>query len=254
MRVDLNADVGETAALHDLGQDPALMRYVTSVNIACGFHAGSPHVMRRTVHLARQLGIAVGAHPGFPDVAGFGRRPMRLSADEIEDIITYQLGALSGIAAASGVTVTHVKPHGALYNLAAADAGCAAAIARATAAVDPNLILVGLADSHLVTAGREAGLRIASEVFADRGYDEDGRLLARSLDGAVIDDLDQVRRRAVWMVEHRAILTRSGSHLPCEVDTICIHGDTPGAPALAQAVRDALTAAGVTVAALKADV
>jgi UPF0271 protein len=251
MRVDLNADVGESSGPWEPAQDPALMRHVTSVNIACGFHAGNAHVMRRTVNFARELGVAVGAHPGFPDLAGFGRRPMRLSADEIEDVVIYQVGALTGIATASGVAVTHVKPHGALYNLAAADAGCAAAIARATSAVDPNLILVGLADSHLITAGREAGLRTASEVFADRGYDEDGRLLARSLDGAVIEDLDQVRRRAVWMVEHRAILTRSGSQLPCEVDTICIHGDTPGAPALARAVREALAAAGVTVAPLR---
>jgi UPF0271 protein len=226
------------------------MRHVTSVNIACGFHAGSAHVMRTTVQLARMHGVAIGAHPGFPDVTGFGRRPMALTPDEIEDIVIYQLGALLAIAAASSAKVTHVKPHGALYNTAAVDAGCAAAIARAVAAVSANLILVGLAGSNLISAGCEAGLRTASEVFADRGYDEDGRLLARNLEGAVIDEVNEVRRRAVWMVEHRSVQTRGGARVPCEVDTICIHGDTPGAPVLAQAVRAALTGAGVRVAAL----
>jgi UPF0271 protein len=252
MRVDLNADVGESFGTYVVGQDPALMPYITSANIACGFHAGDPHVMRRTVQLARDCGVSIGAHPGFPDLAGFGRRTMTLAPDEIEDIVVYQVGALAAMAAAAGVPVTHVKPHGALYNQAARDEASAAAVARAVAAMDPGLILIGLAGSELIRAGHEAGLRTAAEVFADRGYDEEGRLLDRRLEGAVIHDVDEVCRRAVHMTLTSSIRTQRGTDLPSKVDTICIHGDTPGAPALAQSLREAMAAAGVTVLALTA--
>jgi len=250
VKVDLNADVGESFGPFVLGQDPALMRHVTSVNVACGFHAGDPHVMRRTVQLARECGVTIGAHPGFPDLGGFGRRAMSLTPSEIEDIVVYQVGALAAMATVCGTRIRHVKPHGALYNLAAMDPASAAAVARAVATVDSQLMLVGLAGSHLITAGRDAGLHTASEVFADRGYDDDGRLLARQMEGAVIHDLDVVRQRAVWMVQSRAVPTRSGGRLLRDVDTICIHGDTDGAPELARSVREALTAAGVTVGSL----
>jgi UPF0271 protein len=250
MTVDLNADVGESFGPYVLGQDPALMRHVTSVNVACGFHAGDAHVMRRTVQLARDCGVAIGAHPGFPDLAGFGRRAMSLTPSEIEDIVVYQVGALAAMATACGTRIHHVKPHGALYNLAAADPASATAVARGVATVDSELTLVGLAGSQLIAAGRAAGLHTASEVFADRGYDEEGRLLARQIDGAVIHDLAAVRQRAVWMVQNRAVPTPGGGGLSRDVDTICIHGDTEGAPALAQSVREALAAAGVTVSAL----
>lgn len=248
MTVDLNADVGESFGRYVLGHDAELMPHVTSVNVACGFHAGDAHVMRRTVQSARDCGVSIGAHPGFPDLAGFGRRPMRLTPQEIEDIVVYQVGALAAMATACGTVITHVKPHGALYNAAAADADIAAAIARGVVTVNRHLLLVGLAGSALITAGRDAGLGTASEVFADRGYDDDGRLLERHLAGAVIHDADAVCRRAVWMVEHQAVQTARGA-VSCQVDTICIHGDTEGAPVLARAIRAALGAAGVTVAA-----
>jgi UPF0271 protein len=176
---------------------------------------------------------------------------MSLSLSEIEDVIVYQVGALAGMATACGTSITHVKPHGALYNAAAADFAIASSIARGVVTVNRHLMLVGLANSQMLRAGREAGLPTASEVFADRGYDDDGRLLDRGAAGAVIHDLDEVCQRAVWMVEHRAVPTPHGS-VSCDVDTICIHGDTPGAGALAQAVRAALDAAGVKVAAMSA--
>jgi UPF0271 protein len=252
MTVDLNADVGESFGRYVLGHDTALMPHVTSVNVACGFHAGDAHVMRRTVQFARECGLSIGAHPGFPDLAGFGRRPMSLSVAEIEDIIVYQVGALTGMATACGTSLTHVKPHGALYNAASEDFAIASAVARGVVTVNRHLLLVGLANSQVIRAGREAGLRTASEVFADRGYDDDGQLLERGVAGAVIHDLDAVCQRAVWMVEHRAVPTPRGS-VSCDVDTICIHGDTPGAAALAQAVRGALETAGVKVTAMSAD-
>jgi UPF0271 protein len=248
MTVDLNADVGESFGRYVLGHDTEVMPHVTSVNVACGFHAGDAHVMRSTVQFARDCGLSIGAHPGFPDLAGFGRRPMRLTLQEIEDIVVYQVGALAAMATACGTAITHVKPHGALYNVAAIDADIASAIARGVVTVNRHLFLVGLAGSQLITAGHEAGLRTTSEVFADRGYDDDGRLLERHLPGAVIHDVDTVCHRAIWMVEHRAVQTARGP-LSCDVDTISIHGDTDGAPALAAAVRAALGAAGVTVAA-----
>ena len=249
--VDLNADVGESFGRYVLGQDTALMPFITSANIACGFHAGDPHVMRRTVQLAIQHDVAIGAHPGFPDLAGFGRRVIPLTSAEVEDVVAYQLGALSGIVRACGGVLRHVKPHGALYNVAADDPAVAHAIARATAAVDASLILVGLAGSALLQAGRDAGLRTASEAFVDRSYEATGRLSPRDRADAVIHDVDQVAARAVFIATNRAVPLRDESSLRIEVDTICIHGDTPGAATLARAVREALSRAGVTVAALR---
>jgi UPF0271 protein len=250
-RVDLNADVGESFGSYVLGQDPALMRSITSANVACGFHAGDPSVMRETVALAARHGVAVGAHPGFPDLPGFGRRPMTLTAQEVEDIVAYQIGALAGIAGARGVRLQHVKVHGALYNMAASDRGLADAIARALVAVDRTLIMVGLSGSALIAAGRDAGLGTASEVFADRAYRSDGTLVPRHLPGAVLGDEAAVTARAVRMVMERGVVAEDGASVPLDVETLCVHGDTPGAAALALSVRAALEKAGVQVRAMR---
>jgi UPF0271 protein len=250
-RVDLNADVGESFGAWTLGQDPALFPHITSANVACGFHAGDPGVMRATVALAREHGVAVGAHPGFRDLAGFGRREIRVPPREVEDLVAYQIGALAGIAAAQGVRLQHVKVHGALYNMAAADAALADAIARATAAVDPSLVFLGLPGSQLLAAGERAGLRTAAEVFADRAYRADGSLLPRTESGAVIHDEDAVIERVLAMVRDRAVSAVDGTRVPLRVDTICVHGDTPGAARLAARIRAALEKAGVRVAAFR---
>src|SRR3954465_15322049 len=252
-RVDLNADVGESFGAYTIGVDRALMRFITSANIAAGFHAGDPPVLRETIRLALLHGVAIGAHPGFPDLAGFGRRELKVSPQEAEDFVLYQIVAVAGVAAAEGGRLRHVKPHGALFNMAARDAGLAGAVARATAAVDPQLILFGPPGSELAAAGRAAGLRVAAEAFADRGYEADGRLVSRRLPGALIEDADTVVARAIRIVTDGTVVAVDGTVIPLDVDTICIHGDTPGAERLAAAVRAGLDAAGVTVQAVGAD-
>jgi UPF0271 protein len=249
-RVDLNADVGESSGSFSIGNDEALMPHITSANIACGFHAGDPGVMRATVSLAREHGVAVGAHPGFQDLQGFGRREISASAREIEDLVAYQIGALAAVAAVEGVALQHVKPHGALFNMAARDSTVAEAIARAVAAVDRSLILFGLSGSRLTAAGKQCGLRTASEVFADRGYQADGSLVPRARPGSVIHDPDVVVARAAKMVLDGFVAAVDGMKVHLEVDTICVHGDTPGAAELAAGVRAALQAAGVVVKAV----
>jgi UPF0271 protein len=250
MRVDLNADVGERAASSGLGQDPALMRSITSANVACAFHAGSPGVMRATVELAAQHGVAVGAHPGFPDLEGFGRRELHVSPRDVEDFVVYQVGALAAIAAAHGVRLQHVKPHGALFNMAVRDPQLADAVARATAAIDTSMVLFGLPGSQLTAAGRRAGLRTACEAFADRAYNADGSLVARQHPDAVIHDPDVVARRAVRMVREQVVQALDGTVVPLIVDTICVHSDTPGAAELAARIRAALSDAGIEVKAV----
>ena len=247
MRLDLNADIGESFGAYNLGHDALLMPAITSASVACGFHAGDPGVMRETVALARQHGVAVGAHPGFPDLVGFGRREMRATPREVEDFVVYQIGALAAMAAAQGIRLQHVKAHGALYNIAVRDAAVADAIARATAAVDSSLILFGLPGSQLIAAGRRAGLRTAREGFADRAYRADGTLVPRAEPGAVIDDPEIVVSRAVSMVREREVSAIDGSRVALEVETICVHGDTPGAAMLASRIRQELIDAGVSV-------
>jgi 5-oxoprolinase (ATP-hydrolysing) subunit A len=247
MRVDLNSDVGESFGAYTIGQDPILLPHVTSANVACGFHAGDPGVMRATVAMARQHGVAVGAHPGFPDLVGFGRRDLHATAQEVEDFVVYQVGALAAVAAAQGVRLQHVKPHGALFNMAVRDASLADAIARATAAVDRSLILFGLPQSELVRAGERAGLRTAREVFADRAYEPDGTLVSRRTPGAVIHDPDAVVARVVRMATDHTVRAVDGSVVRLEIDTICVHGDTRGAADLAARIRQALEGAGVQV-------
>lgn len=258
MRIDLNADVGEgrsaavggPAAAPGSHGDAALMPSITSANVACGFHAGDPGVMRATVALAREHGVAVGAHPGFPDLEGFGRRELQVSPGDVEDFVAYQVGALAAIAAAQGVRLQHVKPHGALFNMAVRDAALADAIARAAAVIDRALILFGLPGSELVAAGARAGLRTAREGFADRAYQPDGTLVPRSQPGAVMHDPEIVVRRAVRMVREGNVDAIDGSRVPLTIDTLCVHGDTPGAAELAARIRRALAAGGVEVRAV----
>jgi UPF0271 protein len=242
VRIDLNADVGES-----IGDDEGVVPAVSSANVACGFHAGNPAIMRTTVQLSRRHGVAVGAHPSFRDMEGFGRREMHVEAAELENLIEYQIRALSAIASEEGVRLSHVKPHGALYNMAARDAGMANAIARAVRTVDPSLVLFGLSGSELTAAGQRAGLRVASEVFADRGYRPDGTLAPRGTPGAVLTDVAEVVRRAIAMATGQGVAAVDGTSVSVRADTLCIHGDTPGAAALARAVRAGLAAAGIEV-------
>jgi 5-oxoprolinase (ATP-hydrolysing) subunit A len=246
-RVDLNADVGESYGAYVIGDDEALLASVTSASVAAGFHAGDPGVLRRTIRLAHARGVGVGAHPGFQDLAGFGRREMRLSAAEAEDLVLYQIAAVAGIAQAEGVRLQHVKPHGALYNMAATDAGLAEAIVRAVRAFDAGLILFGPPRSALLEAGRTAGLRVAAEAFADRGYQRDGTLAPRNVMGAVISDPPAVVSRAVRMIAEGEVIAIDGTPVPIAPATICVHGDTPGAGRLAASLRRGLEAAGISV-------
>jgi len=252
MRVDLNADVGESYGAYRIGNDAALMTSITSANIAAGFHGGDPSVLRATIRLARQYGVAIGAHPGFPDLAGFGRRELQLTPQEAEDLVLYQIAAVAGVAAAEGATLSHVKPHGALFNMAARDRPLAAAVARAVAVFDRSLRLFAPPNSELVEAARVLGLPVAIEAFADRAYQADGQLSSRQTPGAVIDDPQTVVSRAIDLVTGHSIVAHDGSRLSIAPDTICIHGDTPGADRLAVAVRAGLEAAGVSVKSLGA--
>ena len=247
MLVDLNCDLGESFGRYGLGEDEAMLRVVTSANIACGLHAGDPPVMARTVASAKRNGVAMGAHPGYPDLQGFGRREMKLSPDELEAFILYQIGALAGFCHAAGVPLVHVKPHGALYNTIAREADLAAAVARAVSTFDPNLVVVTLPNSALEQAARALGLRVACEGFADRVYRADGTLVPRSEPGAVIHDPVQAAERAVRMVTRGEVETTDRRIIPLRVDTLCIHGDTPGAAHIAAQLRAALEAAGVQV-------
>jgi len=241
--IDLNADVGE-----GMGQDQDLLPFVTSANVACGIHAGDPRTMSQTVELARRHGVAVGAHPSYPDRAGFGRRPMALTEGEIEGCVSIQVRALAEIAALYGVSLRHVKPHGAMYNVAAQDLVVASAIARAVAALDPSLVLVGLAGSALIEAGRQAGLRTASEGFADRGYRADGSLVPRGEPGDVLHDPGVVVPRAVAMVQEGAVTAVDGTRVALQVETLCVHGDTRNAAALAARLKQGLLDAGISLA------
>ncbi len=247
VRVDLNADIGESYGAYVIGDDEALLASVTSASVAAGFHAGDPGVLRRTIRAAHAHGVAVGAHPGFQDLPGFGRREMRLSPADAEDLVLYQIAAVAGVAQSEGVRLQHVKPHGALYNMAATDAGLAAAIARAVRAFDRSLILFGLPGSALLDAGRAEGLRVAAEAFADRAYQRDGKLAPRGAGQSVITDPSLVVDRALRMVTEGVVIGIDGSPVPIVADTLCVHGDTPGAGRLAASLRRGLEAAGVAV-------
>ena len=248
MRVDLNCDMGESFGRWQLGADAGVMPHISSANIACGAHAGDPEVMRKTIRLAVEHGVSCGAHPGFADLAGFGRREIPTTPTEAGDLVLYQLGALSAIAGSAGVRLRHVKAHGALYNMAARDRALADAIAAAVAGFDRSLVFFGLAGSGMLDAGKNAGLEIAAEGFADRSYEPDGSLTPRSLPGSVIHDVDEVVARAARMVREGRVRARNGADIPLHVDTLCVHGDTPGADRLAASLHSGLTAAGVRIA------
>ena len=247
MRVDINSDVGESFGAYSIGHDTGLMKSITSANIAAGFHAGDPSVLRATIRTAKAHGVAVGAHPGFPDMVGFGRRELNVTAREAEDLVLYQVAAVAGMASAEGMRIQHVKPHGALFNMAVRNAELAAAIARAVAAFDPMLLLFGLPGSEILKAGRSEGLRVAAEVIADRAYEPDGSLASRRKPGSVIHEADMVVERAVRMVKDHTVVAIDGSVVPLQADTICVHGDTPGSDDLAASIRAGLERAGITV-------
>src|SRR3954466_6597979 len=232
MRVDINSDLGESFGAYSIGHDAGLMHAITSANVAAGFHAGDPSVLRDTIRLAKTNGVAVGAHPGFPDLVGFGRRELNVTPAEAEDFVLYQLAAVAGVARTEGVAIQHVKPHGALFNMAVRNRELSEAIARAVAAFDASLILFGLPGSEILAAGRAAGLRVAAEVFADRAYEPDGSLASRRKPGAVIHDAAQVVARAVRMANEKTVVAIDGSIVTLEADTICVHGDTPGSDQL----------------------
>lgn len=245
--IDLNCDVGESFGAYTIGSDAEILRHVTSANIACGFHAGDPATMRRTVRLAVENKVAIGAHPGLPDLVGFGRREMQVSAQEVYELVLYQVGALAAFARGAGTAVSHIKPHGALYNIATKDGGIAQAIAQATRDFDPTCVLVGQSGSQLIEAGRAAGLNTASEAFGDRTYQADGSLTPRHLPNALISDPSIAAERVMRMVLEGKIESQQGTDVPISTDTICIHGDSPGAADLAKAIRARLEQHGIKV-------
>jgi 5-oxoprolinase (ATP-hydrolysing) subunit A len=247
MKIDLNCDMGESFGAWSMGDDAGVMPWITSANIACGFHAGDFATMQRTVELAKKHNVAIGAHVSLPDVQGFGRREMRVTPNEAYAMTLYQVGALHAFARACGMRVAHVKPHGALYNMAAKDRALSEAIARAVREFDAETILVGLAGSELPHAGEAAGLRVAHEAFADRRYESDGSLTPRREADAVIHDVDAAVKQAVAIVTTRKVAVRSAGEHAIRADTICVHGDRPDAAIFAQRLRLALEAAKVTV-------
>ncbi|MCR5045662.1 MAG: LamB/YcsF family protein [Treponema sp.] len=237
MKIDLNCDLGESFGNYKIGMDEEVIKYISSANIACGFHASDPLVMEKTVALAKENGVKVGAHPGFPDLAGFGRRNMNVSPKELKAMVVYQIGALNAFCKACGIKMNHVKPHGAMYNMAAKDERLAFAIAEAVAQVDESLVLIGLSGSALLTAAKEVGIKCASEVFADRAYEDDGSLVPRTKIGAVITNEEEASDRAVQMIKFGKVKSITGKEIPITADTICIHGDTPQALHLARIMR-----------------
>ena len=245
MAIDLNADLGEGGM-----DDAAIMPFITSANIACAMHAGDPETMDRTVALALSHGLQIGAHPGYADRLNFGRIPVSMSLAGVEDLVLYQIAALNGFVQSHGGILSHVKPHGALYNQAAEDLELARAIAKGVLRLRPSIILVGLAGSHLIRAGREVGLPVAEEAFADRRYLPDARLAPRSQAGAVLHDPQEAAAQALLIAKQGAVIAADGSKIRLRADTICVHGDTPGARAIASAVRQRLESAGIPVAPL----
>lgn len=249
MRIDLNSDLGEGTGSWQVGDDNAMLDIASSVNVACGFHAGDPDIMRKTAALAKERGVAIGAHPSYRDLAGFGRRPMpNVSAHEIENIVAYQIGALQGVAAQVGHRVTHVKPHGALSNVACQNDMTAEAIAAAIKAVDPALLFVVLPHTAMARAAEKFGLTAINEIYADRVYENDAQLVSRSKSGAVLHDPDAVAERVLGMIRDQSIVSMDGKRIPTQIDTICVHSDTPSAVAIAKTLRQALERDGITVA------
>jgi UPF0271 protein len=254
IQIDMNSDVGESFGIYKLGLDEEVIPHITSANIACGFHGGDPGVMRKTISLARQYGVEVGAHPGFPDLIGFGRRNVDASLEEIQDDVVYQMGALQAFAISQGLRLQHVKPHGALYNMAVANPKIWGAIAEAVVKVDREVILVVLASSNrepLLEIGRRYGLRIAFEAFPDRAYNKGGSLVSRREKGAVIHDHEIVTQRALKMALEGKVISIDGIEIELKADTLCVHGDNPAAVQMVKRIREGLTAAGAEVKPMK---
>lgn len=249
-KVDMNCDMGESMGAYKLGLDEEVVKFITSANIACGFHAGDPDVMAKTVDLAVAQGVAVGAHPGYPDLLGFGRRNMDVTVGEVKNMVTYQIGALEAFTRTRGQKLQHVKPHGALYNTAAINKSVARAIAEAVYDFNSNLILMALAGSELEKAAREVGLRCASEVFADRNYNSDGTLVSRRHPQAIIHDSAEAAKRMVDIILQGKITAIDGTVFTVKADSICVHGDTPGAIEHVKQLREALLSAGIEVVAM----
>lgn len=251
MKIDLNCDLGESFGAYILGLDDQVLPFISSANVACGFHASDPVVMANTVALTKQAGVAVGAHPGYPDLQGFGRRNMTIPPKDVKAMVQYQVGALQAFCTANGLKLQHVKPHGAMYNMAGKDPELAMAICQGIQEVDPSLILLGLSGSAMLTAARQLGLRCAKEVFADRAYEEDGSLVSRSKPGAMITDEEEAVQRVIRMVKQGVVTAVTGKDIPIQADSVCVHGDSPKALAFVQKIRAALTAEGIQIAPLQ---
>ena len=251
MKIDLNCDLGESFGAYQLGLDDQVLPYISSANVACGFHASDPVVMDKTVALAKDAGVSVGAHPGYPDLQGFGRRNMTIPPREVKAMVMYQIGALQAFCTAHGMTLQHVKPHGALYNMAGKDEALAMAICEAIQEVDDSLILLGLSGSKLLEAADKIGLRSAREVFADRAYEEDGSLVARTKPGAMITDEDEAVTRVIRMIREGKVTAVTGKDIPIRADSVCVHGDSPKALAFVQKIRTALTAEHIQIVPLR---
>jgi 5-oxoprolinase (ATP-hydrolysing) subunit A len=246
MHIDLNSDMGESFGAYSIGADEEILKWVTSANVACGWHGGDPQVMRQTVARAKALGVAVGAHPSYPDLLGFGRRVMQITRAEARDYMLYQIGALRAFVEAAGLRLQHVKPHGAIYNVAAKDRELSLGIAEGVKDAGGDLILMGLPDSEMLKAAKELGIRAACEAFGDRAYNDDGSLVSRKIAGSLITDPDRVAERVIGLAKG-AVTAITGKAIHLHADTICLHGDTPGAATIAKAVRERLDAAGVHV-------
>lgn len=239
-KIDLNCDLGESFGNYKIGLDDEVIRHISSANVACGFHASDPLVMQKTVALAKENGVCIGAHPGFPDLVGFGRRNMSVSPAEAKALVQYQIGALDAFCKAAGVKLCHVKPHGALYNMAGKDEILAQAVCEGIFEYDSNLILLGLSGSKMIEAGKKIGLRTASEVFADRAYEDDGSLVARSKPGAVITDENLAVSRVVEMVKNGRVTSITGNEIEIKADSICLHGDGVKAVEFAKRIKEEL--------------
>lgn len=249
-RVDLNSDLGESFGRYTLGMDDKVIPLITSANVACGYHASDPVVMGKTITMAKEAGIRVGAHPGFPDLMGFGRRNMNVTPAEAKAYTLYQLGALDAFCKAEGVTLQHVKPHGALYNMAAKDYQLSQAICEAIQSFDKNLIVLALSGGELAKAAKDMGLRTALEVFADRGYEEDGTLVDRRKEGAMITDEQEAIQRVIRMVKEKKVTAVTGRDIPIQADSVCVHGDGAKALAFVEKIRAALQQEGIQISPL----
>ncbi len=249
--VDLNSDLGESFGAYRIGMDEKILPLVSSANVACGFHAGDPNVMQKTARLCAEHGASLGAHPGFPDLQGFGRRNLSVSPEEVRCMILYQIGALDAFCKASGIRMQHVKPHGALYNMAAKDPALAEAICRGIYEYDPSLILLGLAGSEMLRQAKKIGLPAACEVFADRAYEDDGSLVSRSKPGAMIHDETEAVSRVVGMIKNGTVKSINGKTIELCPDSVCVHGDSEKALLFVQKIRDALVSEGIEIAPLK---